>query len=108
MKVTRIEEGAILMQDARMTGRRLYASDAATVIHMVVNPGQEIAPHAADVDMEFFVVSGRGRFTVGDEAAEAGPGALVESPAGIPHGIANPGTSPLELIAVKNGKARPS
>ena len=122
MKVTRFDEAFIVMQDSRMTGRRLYASDGATIIHMTIHPNQEIAPHTADVDMEFFVIAGSGRFSVGGESADAGsgrfsvggesadagPGMLVESPADIPHGIANTGSIPLELLAVKNGKGRPS
>ena len=108
MKVTSLDEAAIVMQDSRFTGRRLYASDGATIIHMTIHPGQEIAPHAADVDMEFFVIAGTGRFSVGGELADAESGTLVESPADIPHGIANAGPTPLELLAVKNGKGRPS
>lgn len=104
MRTTRIDEGAIVMSDERMTGRRLYASPAAAIIHMTVNPGQEVLPHSADVDMEFFVIAGRGRFSVGGESAAAEPGTLVESPAGIPHGIANVGEGPLELLAFKNGE----
>jgi mannose-6-phosphate isomerase-like protein (cupin superfamily) len=106
MKVTSLNDAFIVMQDDRMTGRRLYASDGATIIHMIIHPGQAIAPHAADVDMEFYVISGSGRFSVGDESADAGSGMLVVSPAEIPHGITNTGSAPLELIAVKNGKGR--
>lgn len=108
MRITRLEEAQIVMSDERMTGRRLYASEAATLIHITLYPGQEIAPHATEVDMEFFVISGHGRFTIGSESADAGPGMLVESPATIPHGIANPGPSPLELLAIKNGKGHVS
>lgn len=104
MKVTHLEEGAVVMSDERMTGRRLYSSEAATVIHMTINPGKEILPHAADVDMEFFVIAGEGAFSVGDESAPAGPGSLVESPAGIAHGISNVGEKPLLLLAIKNGR----
>jgi quercetin dioxygenase-like cupin family protein len=86
-----------------MTGRRLYASGEAVVIHIAIEPGRAIEPHAAPVDMEFFVLEGSGLFTVGGESAEAGPGALVESPRNIPHGIRNTGPGPLRLLAVKNG-----
>ncbi len=108
MNVTSLDEAFIIMQDSRMRGRRLYASDGATIIHMTIHPGQAIAPHAADVDMEFFVIAGNGRFSVGDESADAGPGTLVESPAEIPHGIMNTGSTSLELLAIKNGKGRSS
>lgn len=104
MKVTRLEDGVLVMDNERMTGRRLYSSEAAAVIHMTINPGKEVLPHAADVDMEFYVMAGKGRFSVGDESAVAEAGSLVESPAGIPHGISNVGEQPLLLLAIKNGK----
>jgi mannose-6-phosphate isomerase-like protein (cupin superfamily) len=103
MKATYIEEGAVVMSDENMTGRRLYASAEAAVIHILVRPGREIAPHAAALDMEFFVLEGRGLFSVGEESLEAGPGTLVESPKDIPHGIRNPGPGPLRVLAIKNG-----
>jgi mannose-6-phosphate isomerase-like protein (cupin superfamily) len=108
MKATRLEEGFLVMSDESMTGRRLYSSATVTVIHMTVNIGREIAPHSADVDMEFFVIAGRGRFSVGDEELIAEKGTLVESPGKIPHGIANIGNESLELLAIKNESARQS
>jgi mannose-6-phosphate isomerase-like protein (cupin superfamily) len=105
MKVTTIDEGFLVMSDENMTGRRLYASREGAVIHIAVNPGKAIEPHAANVDMELFVLEGRGVFTVGDEAAELGPGCLVESPRDIPHGIQNPGPGTLRVLAIKNGDA---
>lgn len=106
MKTTRLDEAFVVMSDERMTGRRLYASPAAVIVHMTVHPGREVEPHSADVDLELFVISGKGRFSVGDEYATAGPGVLIECPADIPHGIANTGDLPLELLVVKNGKGQ--
>ncbi len=102
MKMTSVDEGYVIMSDENMTGRRLYASDDAVVIHMSVEPGRAVEPHAAGVDMEFYVLEGRGLFTVGEESAEAGPGNLIESPQGISHGIKNIGSGALRLIAIKN------
>jgi quercetin dioxygenase-like cupin family protein len=104
MRITKIEEGFVVMNDEAFTGRRLYDSAATTVIHMTVNPGRSIEPHAAPMDMEFYVLEGRGIFSVGEETADAGPGALVESPKDIPHGIRNPGPGSLRLLAIKNGR----
>ncbi len=104
MKTTRLDEAFVVMSDERMTGRRLYASPSAVIVHMTVHPGREVEPHSADVDLELFVISGKGRFSVGDESAQAGPGDLIECPADMPHGIVNMGEGPLELIVIKNGK----
>ncbi len=104
MKATRLDEGFVVMSDERMTGRRLYASPSAVIVHMTVHPGREVEPHSADVGIELFVISGKGRFSVGDESIDAGSGVLIECPAGIPHGIANLGEGALELLVIKNGR----
>jgi mannose-6-phosphate isomerase-like protein (cupin superfamily) len=102
MKAIKVDEGFVVMEDGSFTGRRLYESPEAALIHLTIHPGRAIEPHVAPVDMEFYVLGGRGVFSVGDESIEAGPDTLVESPRGIPHGIANPGPPPLRLLAVKN------
>jgi mannose-6-phosphate isomerase-like protein (cupin superfamily) len=101
MKVTRLEDAPVVMSNEDFTGRRLRAFPSATLIHMTVNPGRGVEPHAAEVDMGFYVVRGIGLFRIGDEEAVAESGAFVESPALIPHGISNIGNGPLELVVVK-------
>ena len=52
--------------------------------------GQAQALHDhPDQDKFYFVVAGRGSFTVGDTTRACGPGTLVIAPAGIPHGVVN-------------------
>ncbi len=102
MLVTGVEEGFVVMSDEAMTGRRLYASSEAVIIHMTINPGKAIEPHSAPVDMEFFVLEGEGLFTIGDEKALVRQGTLVAAPKGLAHGIANPGEAHLRILAVKN------
>ena len=46
----------------------------------------------------YFVLAGRGRFTVGDEEREADAGTLVLAPAGVPHGVTNVGGERLSLL----------
>ena len=38
------------------------------------------------------------RITVGDEYVEYGPGSFVHIPAGVPHGVANPGPEDVIMI----------
>ena len=52
--------------------------------------GQTQKVHAhEDADKFYFVLEGRGRFTIGDQEQELGSGSLVVAPAGVPHGVAN-------------------
>jgi quercetin dioxygenase-like cupin family protein len=64
-----------------------------------LEPGQIQSVHAHEgADKFYFVLEGRGRFTVGDESREAESGALVIAPAGVPHGVANDGDIRLSLL----------
>jgi quercetin dioxygenase-like cupin family protein len=72
--------------------------------HMMIGlnclePGQTQKVHAHDgADKFYFVLEGRGRFTVGDEEREVDAGALVVAPSGIPHGVTNNARIRLSLL----------
>jgi quercetin dioxygenase-like cupin family protein len=64
-----------------------------------LEPTQSQRPHAHDgADKFYFVLEGRGRFTVGDEERDAETGALVIAPAGVEHGVTNTGDTRLSLL----------
>lgn len=57
-----------------------------------LEPGQAQKPHAHEGATKFYLVlEGRGRFQVGDEQRELGPGGLAWAEPGEPHGVENPG-----------------
>jgi quercetin dioxygenase-like cupin family protein len=102
MKLVAIREGEVVKNDGGALAHKLYDSPEAVVIHIEVAPGGAIAPHVTPVDMEFFVLEGRGSFILGEESRVAGPGVLIPSPRGVPHGMRNLGPGPLRVLAVKN------
>jgi mannose-6-phosphate isomerase-like protein (cupin superfamily) len=62
-------------------------------------PGQEQKPHIhRESDKIYFVLEGRGTFTVGDEASELGPGESCVARAGEPHGVRNDSTENAVLL----------
>jgi mannose-6-phosphate isomerase-like protein (cupin superfamily) len=64
-----------------------------------LNPGQEQMAHAhAGSDKVYFVLDGIGQFRIGDEDRDAGTGAAVLAPAGVPHAVRNPGPGQLTLL----------
>ncbi|MFI6478938.1 cupin domain-containing protein [Nonomuraea sp. NPDC050663] len=65
-------------------------------------PGTPIAPlhrHLKD-DEIWYVLSGRLAFSIGEETVEAGPGAAVLGPAGVPHTYWNPSDEPARYLLV--------
>ncbi len=53
-------------------------------------PGQIQSPHThGREDKIYYVLEGRGVFTVGDEERELGPGEIALAPAGQNHGVTN-------------------
>src|SRR4029453_8344501 len=64
-----------------------------------LEPGQSQTVHShSGADKFYFVLAGRGDFTVGDSKRKASQGALVVAPAGVPHGVTNSDTERLTLL----------
>lgn len=64
-----------------------------------LEPGQIQNVHDhVDQDKFYYVIEGRGVFTVGDEVTEVGPGHVVWAAAGVPHGVENKGGDRLVIF----------
>ena len=64
-----------------------------------LEPNQIQPVHAHEhADKIYFVLSGNGRFTIGDQEQVASTGTLVVAPAGVPHGVENQGDQRLSLL----------
>jgi mannose-6-phosphate isomerase-like protein (cupin superfamily) len=68
---------------------------------ITIPPGTVIGIHQHEKDEEiFFFISGEGVVTVADEEEEVGPGTLVLTLPGHPHGVKNTGNGDLRFFAV--------
>lgn len=77
----------------------LFRSDALLLGLNCLEPGQTQSPHEHDdQDKFYYVVSGTGRFWLGEEQVTAGEGQVVWAPAGLTHGVTNEGKSRLTLL----------
>lgn len=102
MKSIKVEDGRIIKDDSGVVARVVYSAPEAMLVHIDIRPEGFVKPHVMPVDMEYFVIEGRGRFILGEESMEAGPGVCIPNPAGVPHGIRNIGAGNLRVLAVKN------
>jgi mannose-6-phosphate isomerase-like protein (cupin superfamily) len=79
--------------------RTLWQGGHVTVGLNCLEPGQAQRTHAHQgADKFYFVLEGRGRFTVGEQEREAETGALVIVPSGVEHGVTNTGDTRLSLL----------
>ena len=75
---------------ARFFKSTIFQSPRMLVGMDCLEPGQSQSPHQhAGRDKFYFVLEGSGRFTIGDQTQECGPGMVVWAPADTVHGVAN-------------------
>jgi len=64
-----------------------------------MEPGQAQKVHAHDgEDKVYYVLKGQGTVTVGSEESPIAAGQIVIAPAGIPHGLTNGASGPMEVL----------
>ena len=86
--------------ETRMTKTNLFETPRFFLDVYVLEPGQAQSPHVHDGnDKIYLVVEGRGTFRIGAEQGELGPGDAVLAPAGVEHGVENPGPDRLVTLA---------
>ena len=66
-----------------------------------IEQGGEILVHTHGVESEtFYILSGKAECTMGDEKLEFVAGSCGFAPPGVPHGLKNVGSEPVELLAI--------
>lgn len=80
---------------------RIYDSERAQAVHILLKPGESLKRHITPVDVFFYVLEGEGVVEIGDERATVGPDTLVDSPARIPHRWINESDGDFRVLVVK-------
>ncbi|HSM91824.1 MAG TPA: cupin domain-containing protein [Anaeromyxobacteraceae bacterium] len=101
MKITEARAAADKPNPHGVSAKPIYDSPHAQVVHMTLLPGQSLKRHATPVDVFFYVLEGSGVVEIGDERQPVGRDMIIESPARIPHALANEGTEPFRVLVVK-------
>ena len=71
-----------------------------SLLHNELAPGSVGSEHAHDVEQCFYVMGGRGVFTIGGARHEVGPETAVYVPAGVRHQVESVGREPLSYVTV--------
>jgi mannose-6-phosphate isomerase-like protein (cupin superfamily) len=91
----------------RMVKAGLFESDRFFCDLYCFETGQAQKPHVhADADKVYVVLEGCGTFRVGNEERDFGAWTAVLAPAGVEHGVVNPGPGRLVLLVFMAPKPR--
>jgi len=91
----------VKIQADRMARIALATTERAQLDLYCVAPGQAQRPHThGDQDKIYYVLEGKGRFTVGAETQTLEAGDATVARAGVEHGLLNEGTTPLLVLVV--------
>lgn len=95
----RAVRGAGLVEIRVLVDRATVGVASVSLAHATVAAGAETVWHRLQATDEiYFVLSGRGLVSVGDESGEVGPGDAVWIPAGVPQKIRALGSVPLTFL----------
>ena len=75
------------MEELRMVKRDLLKTSNFNVAMICLDAGQEIPPHTEPYGVCFYVINGKGSFTVGNEHVELTSGKMIFAPANEMRGI---------------------
>lgn len=81
--------------------RKVYDTEHALVVHILLKPGEKLKRHITPVDVIFYVLEGKGVIEIGDEKQKVERDALIDSPAGIPHCWYNESDEDLRVLVIK-------
>ena len=81
--------------------RHLHETPHVMMSMLTLEPGETVPPHAAPVDVAFFVVEGSPVIQIEEESQRVGPQTLIPSDAGHPHGFSNDGDVPVRILIIR-------
>ncbi|PYN04450.1 MAG: cupin domain-containing protein [Candidatus Rokuibacteriota bacterium] len=91
----------VKLQADRMARIALATTERAQLDLYCVAPGQAQRPHThGNQDKIYYVLEGKGRFTVGAETQTLEAGDATVARAGVEHGLLNEGAAPLLVLVV--------
>jgi mannose-6-phosphate isomerase-like protein (cupin superfamily) len=83
---------------------KLYDTEHAQIMHLLLQPGEGLKPHITPVDVVFYVLEGTPTILIGEEKSEVAADDIIESPKDIVHSIYNHSEKPIRVLVIKTPK----
>lgn len=71
--------------------RKVLSHKSVAVTEVVLDADEVLPPHSTPVDVFFYVRSGAGKVSIGDEERNVEAGDIIFSPKNVPHGLKSTG-----------------
>ncbi|MDC7226640.1 MAG: cupin domain-containing protein [Spirochaetales bacterium] len=107
MKVRLLAESPLVFEDHNVQAREMYEKSGTTVVHLILEKDGVFPPVAQPDDVFMYILTGRGRVTVGEHSFDVEADTLIKCPIDIPHGAENTGKDILAILMVKTPTSTP-
>ena len=101
MKAIRIDEAEVVKNPHGVKSQKLYTSEHASIMQIILEPGEKLRQHITPVDVFFYVLEGRGIVEIGDEKKEVDKDTMIDSPKSVIHCWYNESDEKLRILVVK-------
>jgi mannose-6-phosphate isomerase-like protein (cupin superfamily) len=101
MNLIELNSQSVIETPHKVDIKRLFDTKDVQVIHIILQPGENLKRHITPVNVFFYVLEGKGMVEIGEENKVVGKDTLVESPANVTHCWYNQGSEPLRFLVVK-------
>ena len=101
MKISPVQDVVPAANPHHIDVRKVYDSPHATAVVITLRPGESLKKHITPVDVVFYTIEGETVVEIGDERETVSSGCVVESPARIPHLLANESGGVCRVLVVK-------
>jgi len=104
MKIRNYKDMAVTPTAHGIQSYKLHDTEHASIMHLLLMPGEQLKPHITPVDVVFYVVQGTPTILVGTEEKEVETDDIIESPKDIVHCIYNRSQKQARVLVIKTPK----
>jgi len=101
MKIVDIKDIPIADTPHKVAVKKLLNFEHATIVHIELKPGEALKKHITPVDVNFYILEGKGIVEIGKESENVIKDQLIFSPAKIPHTLKNESDKVFRFLVIK-------
>jgi len=101
MKIVDIKDIPIADTPHKVAVKKLLNFEHATIVHIELKPGEALKKHITPVDVNFYILEGKGIVEIGKESENVIKDQLIFSPAKIPHTLKNESDKDFRFLVIK-------